>query len=228
MISKTLKQILYLILLLLAILSASAESITIQDLINSYSYDYNNGTINLTIFDSYMLDFDSNSVNDTLIFNLTTDIASASTFLAFVDLDNGKNVLTSKANKTLDSSNNNFLINFSSLLFTKDKFNYTIRVYNSEDRLVYRKSNLSTNNLGNYEEGTEVISISDQSISDTYLRITPNINATVASTENITIFLRYNDTTISATKEESLSAGTQNVDVDFDNETIKRTHYSGN
>jgi len=227
MISKTLKQILYLILLLLAILSASAESITIQDLINSYSYDYNNGTINLTIFDSYMLDFDSNSVNDTLIFNLTTDIASASTFLAFVDLDNGKNVLTSKANKTLDSSNNNFLINFSSLLFTKDKFNYTIRVYNSEDRLVYRKSNLSTNNLGNYEEGTEVISISDQSISDTYLRITPNINATVASTENITIFLRYNDTTISATKEESLSAGTQNVDVDFDNETIKRTHYSG-
>src|SRR3989344_2184366 len=198
----------------------------VEELVNSYNYYYNNGTINITSFNSYMADSDGNSVNDTLVFDLATDVTSTSIFLALVDVDNKENILTGRANKTLSSGNNNFLINLSSALLSKDKFNYTVRIY-SEDNLIYRKSNLTTNFFSGYENGFSVISVADQDISNTYLRITVNVNATAASTENITVFLEHNNTMVSATKEQALSTGAQNVDIDFDNETIKRTHYNG-
>ena len=44
----------------------------------------------------------------------------------------------------------------------------------------------------------------------------------------LTVTLAYNSSTISKTEEKTLSSGVQVVSIDFDNETIKRTHYNSN
>ena len=59
---------------------ASAANMTIQELIDSYDYDFNNETINVTSESDYMIDGDSDETDDTLIINLTTDAATEGTF----------------------------------------------------------------------------------------------------------------------------------------------------
>ena len=215
------------LLLITTLLFIPIATASVEQLISSYSYDYSNGTINVTSFSSYLMDLDANGANDTLMFNLTTDFNSTASFLAFVDVDNGESVLTGSHNKTLSPGNTYLMVNFSTLLFAQHKFNYTVRIYDFSDALVYRKSNLTTSTFGDYEEGYSIISVSDQNVANTYLRITSNINSTANIYENITVFMKHNDTTISASKEAGLSIGAQNVDIDFDNETIKGTHYNG-
>ena len=61
-------------------------SITVEQLINSYDFDFNAGIINVTIFNDYMIDSDNNSINDTLLINLTLNVSSG-TYYFVSDLD---------------------------------------------------------------------------------------------------------------------------------------------
>ena len=54
-------------------------ALTLQELIDSYNFGYNDGTLNINLFDDYIMDSDSNGQNDTLIINLTVN----STYTAF-------------------------------------------------------------------------------------------------------------------------------------------------
>jgi hypothetical protein len=59
------------------------------------------------------------------------------------------------------------------------------------------------------------------------LRINVSLNVTDNKTSNITVFLSFDNNSISAIAQASLITPFAIVSVDFDNETIKSTHYNG-
>ena len=76
------------ILVIIAILLTLPASADIKSLIGSYSYDFYNGTINVTSQNDYMVDKNNDNKNDTLIINLTTDAASGNYRLIVEVIDN--------------------------------------------------------------------------------------------------------------------------------------------
>lgn len=207
---------------------ASAANMTIQELIDSYDYSYSDGTLNATSQNDYMIDVNSNGINDTLIINITTDAATAGNYKFIVEILDKNVILTNETNKSISSSNRSVNITFSSELLSKTKFNYSIRINDNNDNLVFRKLNIESQTYLNYESGTNITRITDESISNNFIRINLTINSTQSTTANITVTLSYNSSKISKTEEETLSTGLQTISIDFDNETIKSTHYNSN
>src|SRR3989344_4353762 len=178
--SKIFKQILYVILLLLSINLVSAANMTIQELVDSYDYSYADGTLNATSQNDYMVDRNNDGLNDTLIINITTDAATAGTYKFIVEIIDKNGVLVNETSKYIDSSNKSADVTFPSELLSKTKFNYSIRINNNNDNLIFRKLNIESQPYLKYET------------------------------------------------ETNLTNGLQVVSIDFDNETIKSTHYTGN
>ena len=226
--SKIFKQILYVILLLLSINLVSAANMTIQELIDSYDYSYSDGTLNATSQNDYLIDSNGNGINDTLIINITTDAATSGIFKFIVEIIDKNGILVNETSKSINSTDKSVNVTFSSELLSKTKFNYSIRINNNNDNLIFRKTNIESQIYLNYETGTNVTRITDESISNNFIRINLTANSTQAITTNITVTLAYNSSKISKTENKSLSNGLQVVSIDFDNETIKSTHYVGN
>ena len=215
------KQIHYLFVLLILISTASA--ITLDELINSYDHNYNAGIINITSFTDQMIDSDSNGINDTLVITLTLNTSSGNYYFV-TGLDDIK-IVTKEINKTLTSNLVN--ITFNTSLLSQSRFNYSIKVYDQDTDLIYEKHRTETNTYPIYEEGISITSISDQNVGNDLIRFTINLNVTENQTANITLYLNYSNATISSTKEETLTSPSQEVELDFDNETIKSIHYNG-
>ena len=213
------------ILLLIWIISASAA--TLQDLISSYNYNFYNGTINVTSQKDYMTDKNSNNKNDTLIINITTD-ATAGSYKFIVDIIDENGILVNSTEKTITGSDASASVNFPSELLAKQKFNYSIRINDNSDNLVFRKSGIESQSYKNYETGANITKITDENVNNNFVRINLTIGSSQAKTANITVALAYNSPSISRTEEKSLSIGQQTISIDFDNETIKGTHYKGN
>jgi len=225
--NKIINWILYFILLLSTLSCVSAGNMTINQLIASYNYNFNDGTLNITAKNDYMVDTNSNSLNDTLIINLTSN-ATSGIYMAYIDLNDPNGKIIQSINKTLSASDTNFAINFSTSLLNLNKYNYTIRIENSNSALVYEENNIETNTYTNYEKGTNITSITDENINNNYIRINLTLNITENQTANVTVVLSYNISSISSTEEETLTEGIKTISIDFDNETIKSTHYNGN
>ena len=68
-----------LIFLILVLTVPTVSALTLQELIDSYNFGYNDGTLNINQFSDYMLDSNSNGQNDALIINITVN----STYTAF-------------------------------------------------------------------------------------------------------------------------------------------------
>jgi hypothetical protein len=221
------KYVIYLFLLLISISLASAANMTIQELIDSYDYGFNNGTINVTSQDDYMVDKDSDGTNDTLIINMTTD-ATTGTYKFIVKIADVNGILVNATSKTLTASDSSANVNFPSELLSQTEFNYSIRINDNDDNLVFRKFNVESQTYLNYETGTNVTLITDENLNNNFIRINLTIDSSQAITTNITVTLAYNSSTISKTEEKTLSSGIQKVSIDFDNETIKSTHYNAN
>ena len=73
-----------------------------------------------------------------------------------------------------------------------------------------------------------ITKITDENVNNNFIRINLTIDSPEAKNANITITLAYNSSTISKTEEKTLNSGIQTISIDFDNETIKSTHYNGN
>lgn len=226
--SKIFKQILYVILLILSLNLVSAANMTIQDLINSYDYSYSDGTLNVTSQNDYMVDRNSNGINDTLIINITADAATAGTYKFIVEIIDKNGILINETLKSINLSEKWADVTFPSEQLSKTRFNYSIRINNNNDNLVFRKINIESQIYINYETGTNITRITDESVNNNFIKINLTINSTQAITTNITVTLAYNSSKISKTEEKSLSNGLQTVSIDLDNETIKSTHYVGN
>src|SRR3989338_2270566 len=201
--------LLAIILALTIIPSTSASNLTLQDLINSYNYDYTDGTINITAKNNYMIDTNSNSINDTLVFNLTSNLSSG-TYYAYVDLDDLNGKIISSISKTLTTQDTNFIINFSTALLSQQRYNYTLRIEDSGNILVYEENSFETNYYGGYESGTSIIYINDRKVNND-LQINLTLNVTRNESVNITVSMGYNDSSISETAEAILATGLQVV-----------------
>lgn len=214
-------------LMVIAMLLISTALAAIEGLINSYNYDFYNGTINATSQKDYMIDKDSDNKNDTLIIDITTDAISGTYKLIAEIIDENK-VIINNTEKTFASSDSSASINFPSEWLTKQKFNYSIRIYDNDNNLVFREFNIESQNYKNYETGTNITKITDENSNNNFIRVNLTIDSSQAITTNVTVTLAYNSSTISKTEEKILNSGVQKVSIDFDNETVKSTHYNSN
>ena len=220
--------ILYLIALFACISNVSATNMTIQDLINSYDYSYYDGTLNVTSQGDFMIDKDNDGMNETLIINISTDASAAGTYRFIVDIADADIILVNETSKTINSTDKSVNVTFSSELLPKSKFNYSIKIYNNNDNLIFRKSGIESQIYENWNAGTNITRLIDENMNNNSLRINLTVDSTQAITTNVTVIFSYNSSTISKTEEKVLGNGLQTISVNFDNETIKSTHYVGN
>src|SRR3989338_9604839 len=94
-------------ILYLVLLVPSAYSITLQELIDSYNFGYNDGTLNINLFNDYMVDSNSNGQNDTLIINITVNATYTAFFEVYFDLVEESGTLSNKINQSLSSGISN-------------------------------------------------------------------------------------------------------------------------
>ena len=207
------------------LLVPSAASITLQDLISFFSFDFFTAAINVTNYNDFMIDQDNNGINDTLILELTVD-GNSGNYLIVVDLHDNY-IITNETNKSLAAGINKFNISFSTGFLAKNKFNYTIKIYGGDYSLKYSKENIETNNYANYEEGVEIISISDKAINNISLSLNLTVNFTKANDYEIISYLEYNGSKIFSKINQLINPGVSSLIMNFGNETIKNTHYIG-
>lgn len=212
----------FLILIFLLLIPVSF-AISLQDLINFFNFDFFTSEINVTSYNDMMFDKDSNGANDTLAIELTTD-GNAGEYLVSIDLHDN-NIVTNETNLTLNSGTNKFNITFPTDFFTKNKFNYTIKIYESNYSLKYSKEDIETQTYSNYETGISILSINESLTGGLQLSFT--INTSKEKDYEFVAYLRYNDSVIFSKTNVSLSSGMNKVLVNFSNETIKKTHYLG-
>ena len=213
--------------LLVGGLFVSAQQGSVEDLISSYSFDYFGPEIDVEGVNDYMSDEDSNGQNDTLYFNVSVHNATSGDYKFYIDVEVEGTKVIGSATHNIASVPASRLINVSTELISGDMFNYTLRVYDSSGSLVYRESGFETQQYGPYEEGYSVITIDDANIGNDLIRVDLDINSSKSLTEDVSVFMKHNDDFISSTKSVSLSTGSNDIEIDFDNETIKSTHYNG-
>ena len=214
------------VFLIFIILIPLAYSIPIKDLISRYSFSIATVQMNVTNYTDFMIDKNNNGINDTLVFELTTNNIDG-TFIFVINLFDKDGTLTNETNKTLSSGTSKLNITFSSILLTQNQFNYSIKVYNSTRRLKYRKDKILTQNYSSYEEGYRILDIKDLKINKT-LRINATLNSPANGTHVTTLFLSYNTSIIFSKDSKTITDSKNYLIFNFDNETIKKTHYSGN
>lgn len=201
-------------------------SISVKELVARYSFSAATEQMNVTSHNDFMIDKNGNGINDTLVFELATN-NTAGTFVFAVNLFDKNGILTNETNRTLNSGINKINLTFSSILLSQSQFNYSIKIYNASRRQKYRKDSILTQNYSNYEEGFRVLGINDSRISKTL-----SINLTINSPENkahvTTLFLRYGNSTIFSKGTKTFTSPTSHISFNFDNETIKKTHFIGN
>src|SRR3989338_11218823 len=154
MVFKNLKLILVYSILILTVPSIFA--LTLQELIDSYNFGYNDGTLNINLINDYMVDSNSNGQNDSLVINLTVNSTYTAFFEVYFDLVEESGTLSNKINQSLSSGISNINISFDTRLLTKNKYNYSVRIYNSTNLLVFSKYNVETNTYNAFENGTSI------------------------------------------------------------------------
>ena len=214
-------------LFMLLISISIASALTIEELIDSTVFDYDGEKLNITSLSDVMTDTNSNGKNDTLTITINVDIDTAGTYNFFIDLEETYGVITNNNSKSFSTGSDSIDVAFDSKLFNQVNHTYNIRVYDSDYMLAYRKDNQVTNTYPDYERGVNITSITDENVNNDFIRINLTLNVTDSQTSNVTAYLMYNDSYISSSKQEALSAGLQTVSIYFDNETIKATHYAG-
>ncbi|MBI2102113.1 hypothetical protein HYT53_05890 [Candidatus Woesearchaeota archaeon] len=213
------------VVLVLLLIIPLAYSISIRELLSRYSFSTATSQMNVTNYTDFMIDKSNNGINDTMVFELTTSNANGN-FVFVVNLFDKNGVLTNETNKTLSSGANKLNITFSSMLLSQSQFNYSIKVYNSSYSLKYRKGNILTQNYFNYEEGLKISGIKDAKAGKN-LRINVTLNSTINGTFEAIAFLSYNRSIIASKKNVSIINSMNDLVFEFENETIKLSHYTG-
>jgi len=226
--SRIFKQILFSVLLIISINFVSAANMTIQQLADSYNYSFSTGVISIASQNDYMIDADNDGLNDTLIFNITISPINFGTYRFIAEIMDSKGILINDTLKNVNSSETSVNVSFPSELLSKSRFNYSLIIKDVNEDLVFRNFNIESQTYNKFKTGTNITKITDENINNNFLRINLTINSTQAILSNVTVTLSFNSSKISQNKENNLSNGIQVVSIDFDNETIKSTHYVGN
>ncbi|NPE26831.1 hypothetical protein HNV12_02400 [Methanococcoides sp. SA1] len=208
-------------LLLLTILTLSLASASpIQDLINSYSFDHTSDTINI----SEITDLGG---SNSLYFHINISEANPDQYTFYIDLQDTNGIISGKGISSYPSLSNSAIVIFDCHdLSGKTQFNYTLRIYDSNNSLIYRKGNFTTKTYI-YNSGYEIQKIQDSNINNDHIQLNLTLNSSLTTTKNISTFLQYNNKTISLKKQTTLQPGTNNILFELDNEIIKSTHHNG-
>lgn len=202
-----------------------ANSMSLKDLIAKYIFSASTSDMDVTSYNDYMADRNGNGINDTLVLELATSSTNGN-FIFVANLLDKNGILTNETNKTLSAGANKLNITFDSFLLSQSQFNYSIKIYNSNYSLKYRKDDILTKIYQNYEEGFRILEIKDSRIGKT-LRINITLNSSASGPFESALYMNYNNSIISAKNNFSATGSTNYLVFDFGNETIKRTHYSG-
>ena len=195
---------------------------------DTYNYDFNFGVLNVTGFSDYMRDLNSNLVNDTLFVNLTVNLSSTGTYYFIVILDEQTDLIKNLSSTNVSPSNRVVEVSFSSNKLRKSRYNYSVEIRDINYSLVYRKFRTQTKSYGNYEQGTNVTSLSATNLVNSSIRVSFVLSVKVNETVNISSFLVYGNNSISSSQFFTLASPSQTIDLYFDNESIKSTHFFGN
>lgn len=217
----------FMLLVLLIVFLPSAAAMSVPELVESYDYGFYDGTINVTSFSDLLLDSNTDGLNDTLVINLTTDATQLTSYIFIITLLDDDSVIRNYTTKNISSSDPHATVQFPSSLLSETKYNYTVEIRTSDFGLAYRKYKTETDLLQNLEFGADVYNISDTNNANTTLRLTLTLNVTENVTTNVTAYLTYNNNTIESTVQTTLTEPDETITIDFDNETIKSTHYVG-
>src|SRR3989344_565071 len=202
-----------------------SSSISLRELIDVYIFSASTSDMNLDNYTDYMIDKNGNEINDTLVIELATNNVNGN-FIFVVNLFDKNGAIANETNLTLGSGINKINITFDSSLLSQSQFNYSVKIYNSTYSLKYRKDKILTQNYSNYEGGFKMIDLKD-SVFGNNIRINLTINSAVNGTYESVLFLSYNSSTISVKENKSITDSVNVLTFNFDNETIKKTHYAG-
>ena len=213
------------LILFFVILIPLANSMSLKDLIAKYVFTSSTVEMNITDYTDFMIDGNNDEINDTLVFELRTS-NKAGSYIFAVNLFDKNGILTNETNKSLNAGANKLNLTFPSAYLSKNQFNYSIKIFNSSYSLKYRKDNLLTQTYSNYDEGFKILSIDDNKIGKT-LKIKLRINSSINLTSEASLFLKHNNSIISSRNVFSINSSMNDLEFNFDNETIKKTHYAG-
>src|SRR3989344_1507932 len=219
---------LILITILLATFSLAVASLTLEELVASYNFDFYDGTINITNTTGIAKDINNDGKNDTILFTLITDATNSTNYTFIVSLFDKNTTISNTTSKFVSSSDSNVNISLRTSLLSGTVFNYSVIVYNTTDSLVFKREKIPLTIL-NYAQLLGITSITDSAVNtSSFIKITLSVNANESlGNVNVTVFMDYSNKSISSTSLYNMAAGSNTLNIYFDNETIKSTHYSG-
>ena len=207
----------------LVIIMPVAYSLSLKELVSRYLFSFSSDEISILNYTDYMADMDSNGINDTLVIELTAN--ANGNFIFVVNVLDKNGILFNETNATF-SGTKKLNATFSSFLLSQGRFNYSIKAYNSTNSLKYRKDNILTNAYANYEEGFSLLGVIDYKTGNR-LAVNATVNSSLNGTFQPILFMRYNSSAIYSKQSLQIINGENNLAFEFDNDTIKKTHYNG-
>ncbi|MFH0808540.1 MAG: CARDB domain-containing protein [archaeon] len=201
--------------------ASSVQADALDDLIASYSFDYDGGEV------------DVSGVNDSLagdVFSFDVDVASVGSgdYVFYVDVEDVGGVVSGSSVVNLGSVGGIVRVDVSSYLLSGvGQFNYSLRIYDSGDSLVYKKSDFVSEVYFDYNSGIEFLGIEDSNVNDDLIQFNASLNSSFVGVENVTMFLEYAEKVAALTAEKNFGIGVNYVVFELDNETIVSGHYDG-
>lgn len=212
------KRIIVLILIISLIPLTFANSV--NDLINSYNYDFFSNKINVTQVNNFLSDEDYNLIQDKLNIEILTN-NSNSNYIAIIILSNKNNNLINYNNITQTNTN----IQFNTEDIYEFPLNYTIEIRDNNYNLLYLKNNFITNNYTTYEKGPTINSIQD-SLGNT-INLSLDLNVEKNLNSNITIYLEYKNKTIEEIINKNLITPQTIINFPINKTKLALTHHHG-
>lgn len=222
----SLKTLLTFLILFISFTMIFATNSQIDNLINSYNYDFTTNQINITNTQESSLDSNNNQIIDTIKFEFTTNVSNSNYYLIM----NIQNELNSISEYTKITSNNP-TIEISSHNLNQNQFNYSIEIRDENFNLLYSKYNLTSNLYQNLENPIEISQVST-STSQEGLNFNFDIVSNTNQESQIKLYLSYinlnNQTkTIIEEIQTNMTTSQTSLNIQIPNEKIKLTHHKG-
>ncbi len=215
-------------LFLLLLLSPSILATPLDDLINSYDYSFSDGTFAEILTADFMSDKNSDGRNDTLFINITTDALDLSYYVFLIELSNSQTNYAT-ASKVLVYWESPFaVVSIPTENIAGNQWNYSIKIFDPAQNLLYRRYGIQTRHYPTYDTVFTILSVKDYTVANNSIILNITANSSKTAKKNITAILEFQNSSISSTIENSFTAGVKSFLISFDNETIKKTHYTGN
>ncbi len=213
------------VVLIFMLILPISYSLSIKEVLSRYSFSVNNDQAQLLNSTDVMIDSDNNGINDQLIIELHLN-NSAGNYYFHANLLDKDAIVSLEENKTLASGKNKLNLSISTHYLTKNKFNYSITIYNSSHNLILRKDKIETNPYFEYEKSFGIIDVKDRA-SDNGMLVDVLVNSSQNINTSSALTVSYNNSFIQSKRNFTFFKGINNITFIFDNETMKSTHFRG-